>query len=277
MPTPKESGARWISRRLAAGLASAPALNSARQKLEDIVLKIGNAAHFRRTVAGLCLLAAPLLFAVAIALAQQPSGSAAAQLASYAQHRDQLLAGLLLGIASSILFVPALFGLLHQIRERGVVYAHLAAILMVYGAVTAAALWGVNAMFWEMAKPGMNHSAMATLLNGIEHASAVGAPLLAGHYLFALGVILLGVAVWRARLAPRWAGILVVLFPVSDVALNPVGSVASALISGAIGVTGLGALGLHLLATPDAEWAANASPPAMPAPQPQPQPQPSQA
>ena len=217
------------------------------------MLKIGNAAHFRRTVAGLCLLIAPLLFVVA-EIAPQPSGSAAAQLASYAQHRDQLLAGLLLGIASSMLFIPALFGLLHQIRDRGVVYAHVAAAMIVYGLVTAAALWGVNAVFWEMAKPGMNPSAMATLLDGIHHASAVGAPLLAGHYPFALGVLLLGVAVWRACLAPRWAGILVALFPVSDAVLSPAGDVTSALISGAIGVVGFGALGWRMLATPDASW-----------------------
>ncbi len=216
------------------------------------MLKIRNAAHFRRTVAGLCLLIAPLLFAVA-EIAPQPSGSAAAQLASYAQHRDQLLAGLLLGIASSMLFVPALFGLLHQIRDRGVVYAHVAAAMIVYGLVTAAALWGVNAMFWEMAKPGMNPSAMATLLDGIHHAPAAAA-LLAGHYLFALGVLLLGVAVWRAGLAPRWAGILVALFPVSDAVLSPAGDVTSALISGAIGVAGFGALGWRMLAAPDASW-----------------------
>ena len=217
------------------------------------MLKIGNAAHFRRIVAGLCLLAAPLVFAAA-EITPQPSGSAAAQLASYAQHRDQLLAGLLLGIASSMLFVPALFGLLHQIRERGVVYAHVAAAMIIYGVVAVAALWGVNATFWVMVKPGMNRSAMVTLLNGIEHAPAVGAPLLAGHYLFALGVVLLGVAVWRARLAPRWAGILVVLFPVADVVLSPIGDVASALISSAIGLVGFGALGLRMLTTPDAAW-----------------------
>jgi hypothetical protein len=217
------------------------------------VLKIGNAAHFRRTVAGLCLLAAPLLFAAA-EIAPQSSGSAAAQLANFAQHRDQLLAGLLLGIASSMVFVPALFGLLHQIRERGVVYAHIAAAMIVYGVVAAAALWGVNATFWVMAKPGMNRSAMVTLLNGIEHAPAVGAPLLASHYLFTLGVVLLGVAVWRARLAPRWAGILVALFPVADVVLSPIGGVASALISSAIGLVGFGALGLRMLTTSDAAW-----------------------
>jgi hypothetical protein len=234
------------------------------------VLKISDAVHFRRTVAALCLVAAPVLFAAAEILTPQPSGSAAAQLASFAQHRDQLLAGLLCSLASSMLFVPALFGLLQQIRAKGVVYAHVAAAMIIYGLVADAALAGVNAMFWVMTKPGMNRGAMVSLLNGLEHGSALpGAPLLVGHYLFAVGIVLLGIAVWRARLAPRWAAILLILFPVADVALSPAGDISS-LVSDAIGIAGFAALGLRLLTTPDAQWDPAPSVPAMPVPQPQP-------
>ena len=232
------------------------------------MLKISDAAHFRRVVAGLCLVAAPLLFAVAEIATPQPSGSATAQLASFAQHRGPLLAGVLCGLASSMCFVPTLFGLLHQIRTRGVAYAHVAAALIIYGLVTQAALAGINAMFWVMTKPGMNHAAMVNLLNGLQHGSAVaGAPLLAGHYLFAIGMVLLGVAVWRARLAPRWAAILVALWPVSDVALSPAGDTAS-LISDAIGIIGFAALGWRLLTAPDAAWDQTTQDPAEPAHQP---------
>lgn len=234
------------------------------------MLRISDAAHFRRAVAGLCLVAAPLLFAAAEIATPQPPGSAAAQLAAFAQHRDQLLAGVLCGLASSMLFVPALFGLLHQIRDRGVVYAHVAAALIVYGLVTGAALGGINVMFWVMTKPGMTRGAMVSLLNGLQHGSAaLGAPLLAGHYLFAFGVVMLGAAVWRARLAPRWAAILLALWPVSDIALSPAGDLAS-LVSDAIGIAGFAALGLRLLATPDREWDTIPAAPALPAPQPQP-------
>jgi Domain of unknown function (DUF4386) len=236
------------------------------------VLKISDAAHFRRVVAGLCLVIAPLLFAVAEIATPQPSGSAATQLASFSQHRDQLLVGVLCGLASSMCFIPALFGLLHQIRTRGVVYAHLAAALIIYGLVTDTALGGINGMFWVMTKPGMNHAAMVNLLNGLEqHGSAVlGAPLLAGHYLFAVGMVLLGVAVWRARLTPRWAGILVALWPVSDVALSSAGDAAS-LVSDVIAVAGFAALGWRLLTAPDTSWDA----PTQIAPEPVPEPHPS--
>lgn len=145
------------------------------------MLKISDAAHFRRVVAGLCLVAAPLLFAVAEIATPQPSGSAAAQLASFAQHRDQLLVGVLCGLASSMCFAPALFGLLHKIRDRGVAYAHVAAVLIVYGLVTQAAVFGINVMFWVMTKPGMNHAAMVNLLNGLQHGPAVAGCTAAGR------------------------------------------------------------------------------------------------
>jgi Domain of unknown function (DUF4386) len=235
------------------------------------VLKISDAAHFRRVVAGLCLVAAPLLFAAAEIATPQPSGSAAAQLASFAQHRNLLVVGVLCGLASSMCFIPALFGLLHKIRHRGVVYAHVAAALIIYGLVTQAALGGINVMFWVMTKPGMNHAAMVNLLSGLQqHESAVAAaPLLAGHYLFAIGVVLLGVAVWRARLAPRWAGILVALWPVSDVALSSAGDTAS-LVSDAIAVAGFAALGWRMLTTPDPSWDPSPETAAEPARQPHP-------
>jgi len=234
------------------------------------VLNISDATQFRRTVAGLCLVAAPVLFAAAEIATPDSSGSAAAQLARYAQHRDQLLAGVLCGLASSMLFVPALFGLLQQIRTRGVVCAHVAAAMIIYGLVTAAALSGVNVMFWVMTKPGMNRGAMVNLLNGLEHGSAVpGVPVLAGHYLFAVGIVLLGVAVWRARLAPRGAGILVALWPVSDLALTPAGDMAS-LVSDAIGIIGFAVLGWRMLTAPDASWDAPSQIAAEPVRQPHP-------
>jgi len=231
------------------------------------MLKIWNAANFRRTTAGLCLVLAPLFFAVAL-LGPQSSGSVAAQLANLAQHRDQLVAAGLFGIASSILFLPAVFGLLHQIRGRGVVYAHVAGILMIYSLVVAAALGGINLMFWEMTRPGLNRAAMVSLLRGIEHAP-VAAPLLAGHYLFVLGILVLGIALWRADVHPRWAAILLILLPVPVVALSPVGQLAPDLISSVISVVGFSALGLRLLVTPDADWAATTSPQAINSPQPQ--------
>jgi hypothetical protein len=223
---------------------------------EEPVFKIWNAANFRRSVAGISLLLAPILFAAAEMAGPETSGDASAQLAAYAAHRGALLASALLGIGSFMLFLPALFGLLQQVRRRGVVYAHVAAVMVVYAAVALAALWGVNLMFWEMAKPGLDRTAMAALLDSLQHENVIGAPLLLGHYMLVFGFILLGVGLWRANVAPRWAAVLVILFPVTDVVVSflPVDALFGDLISNAFGIVGFGALGLKLLASPDAAW-----------------------
>jgi len=220
------------------------------------VFKIWNATNFRRSVAGASLLLAPILFAVAELTSPEASGDANAQLATYAQHRSALLVAALLGIGSSMLFLPVLFGLLQQVRRRGVVYAHIAAIMIVYGLIANAALWGVNLMFWKMAKPGLDRTAMAALLDGLQHETVVGAPLLLGHFMFAFGIILLGVGLWRAKLTPRWATLLVILFPAADILIGsvPVSGIFGDLVSNAFGIVGFAALGLRLLATPDAAW-----------------------
>src|SRR5258705_11842749 len=93
-------------------------------------------AEFRRTVAGLCLLLAPVLFAAAELLGPDASGDPASQLAAWSEHRSTLIASALLGIASAIVFIPALFGLLHRVRVRGAVFGHVAPALMLYGLVT---------------------------------------------------------------------------------------------------------------------------------------------
>lgn len=219
------------------------------------MFKIWNATNFRRSVAGVCLVFAPILFAAAELLGPDTSGGASSQLAQFAEHRDALLATVLLGIGSAMLFIPALFGLLQQIRARGVVYGHLSAFFVIYALIATTALSGINLVFWEMAKPGQNHAAMVTLLNGLQHES-VGLFLLIGHYLLAIGFVLLGIAVGRAKLAPRWAWILVILFPVVDVVagFTPLDGIVSDVLSDACGVVGFAALGIRMLMERDAAW-----------------------
>jgi hypothetical protein len=224
---------------------------------EVIMLKLGNAAHFRRSVAGVCLLVAPVLFAGAEILAPESVGDPAGQLADYAQHRGPLLAAALLGIAATIFFLPAIFGVLHVIRTRGVRFSHVGAAMCVYGLVTAhAALSGVNLAFYEMTSPNLSRPEMVKLLDDLTNAPAIGAPLVLGHLIFGVGVLLLGIGIWRSQAFPRWAGPCVALWILVDVAASslPVGHVVGDVASGAFAVLGFGTLGLTLLTSTDASW-----------------------
>ena len=89
------------------------------------------------------------------------------------------------------------------------------------------------------------------MLDGLQH-EKVGPVILGLNYAFALGVVPLGVGPLRAKVAPRWATILVIVWPVVDafIRFNAIGAV----ISNVFGIVGLGAVGIKLLATPDAQW-----------------------
>jgi hypothetical protein len=221
-----------------------------------------SAARLHRTVAGSALLLGPVLFAAAELTGPELTGSSASQVAQLAAHRTQQVAASLLSIATAMVLLVGVLGAVHLVRRRSVVLASVAATLIVYGLVAAhAALGGVNLVFAELGTPALDRSAMVALHDTITHDAAVGAPLLLGHYALAIGVLLLGVALWRSGVGPRWAAICVVLFPVSDVLASflPVPGAAD-WISNGFGVVGLGALGLTVLRMGDAEWDAPSTP-----------------
>lgn len=220
------------------------------------MLKIWDPVNFRRTLGGLCLILAPALFAVVEITFPGGNGSGAEQLATAAANHDLMLADIYMGIASAILFIPAVFALLHVTRGRGVVLGHVAAILTVIGVGLAhLALAGLQLMLWAMAAPGVDRQAMAAFIDKTMQNPA-GLPLVMGHELFALGIIVFGIAVWRSGFGYRWAGPAIALGVIIDI----VGGVAglpdtlASVVSDAIFVTGLAAVGLRVLLTPDSEW-----------------------
>jgi hypothetical protein len=222
------------------------------------MLKIWDPTNFRRTLGGLCLILAPVLFAVAEITYPSSSGNGAEQLDAAARNYNVMLADIYFGIASAILFMPAIYALLHLMRRRGVVLGHVAAILTVAGLCLAhLALGGLQLMLWAMAGPGVDRQAMAAFIDKVQQNPA-GLPLVLGHDLFALGVILFGIAVWRCGFGYRWAGPAIAIGVVLDIVGGTIGlpDMLIAIVSDAIFVTGLAAIGLKVLLTSDAEWEA---------------------
>jgi len=220
------------------------------------MLKIWDPTNFRRTLGGLCLILAPILFAVAEITYPASDGNGAAQLDIAARNHDVMLADIYFGIASAILFIPAVFALLHVTRRRGVVLGHVAAILTVAGVCLAhLALGGLQLMLWAMAGDGADSQIMASFIDKTQQNPA-GLPLVLGHELFAFGMIVFGIAVWRSGFGYRWAGPAIAIGVVIDIVGGTIGlpDPLISIVSDAIFVTGLAAVGLKVLLTPDAEW-----------------------
>jgi hypothetical protein len=226
------------------------------------MLKIWDPTNFRRTLGGICLILAPIFFAIAEITYPASDGNGAAQLDIAARNQAVMLADIYFGIASAILFIPAVYALLHVTRRRGVVLGHVAAILTIAGVCLAhLALGGLQLMLWAMAGPGVDRQAMASFIDKTQQNPA-GLPLVLGHELFAFGIIVFGVAIWRSGFGYRWAGPAVAIGVVIDI----VGGIAGlpdpwvSIVSDGIFVTGLAAVGLKVLLTSDTEWEAGTVP-----------------
>lgn len=204
----------------------------------------------REVIAGLCLIAAPIAFTAAELIAPEADGNSAQMLSGFAQNRTGGLLAAAFGLVSTMLFIPAVFGLLTRITARGSRWGHVAVAAIIYGLVTAhAALGGVNLMFYAMTDPTMNRGQMVRLMDVLTNSPVIAAPLLLGHQVFAVGVVALGVAVLRSRRLPRWTGVALILWLVVDVVAEalPTPHLVGPAASDGFGVVGLATMGWYLL------------------------------
>jgi hypothetical protein len=219
---------------------------------------VARADSFRRRVAGLCLVLAPIAFSAAEVLAPPGGNDAPSVYAGWASHRTEGLVAAFIGLAATILFLPGFFGLLGPVVGRGRRVGHIAIGAVLYGLVMAhAALTGVNLAFYGATAPNVDRASALSVMDSLMTNPAVGAPLLLGHYVFTLGVLLVAVAVIRSRQFVRWAGWAVLAAVVSDIVLGslPVDGLIGDVVSGSLLVMGFAVLGLQLMREPLTRWA----------------------
>ena len=223
-------------------------------------------SRLHKVVGGISVILAPLLFAF-VEITYPANGDGPVQsLANGATQPALWLTDIYVGIASSILFIVAYFALLNLLRERGAVLGHIAFVLSLLGTcLSGLALAGLNVVLWAMATPGVDRQSMVAFLTHAQGVSAI-APIILGHDLFAIGIVLFGIAVWRSGFGYRWAGPLVALGVVLDIVLGNSGleqsqaaATAVSILTDGMFVTGFGAIGWRMLTMSDAAWVASPS------------------
>src|SRR3954449_10966919 len=121
---------------------------------------ISDAHHFRKMVAGFCMVFAPLCMLVGFLV--DPD-------AEYAF----LFAG-------SVLMVPAMLGLMHMLREREVAFGHVGGGLSLIGLLGFMGLTSLALVQWQMVAGGST-AQMTDLLHRMNHTTGMAVP-------FALGI-----------------------------------------------------------------------------------------
>jgi hypothetical protein len=213
---------------------------------------IGTVTRFRRLAAGLSLVGFGAAQLASSLVWPDDGDTAADNLQAAATYPGRLLAGALLLLVAAALLIPAIGGIVHLVCGRGAVLGHLGAAFGILGALGLATL--VAFALLMLALPGGDQGEMVALLERINHgpALAVGLPLLLS---LGLGMLLLSLALRRARLIPRWVLAAVVAAVLINL-LAPEGMLPAHLAKEALAATAMLRVGLMMLRLPDRAWAA---------------------
>lgn len=167
-------------------------------------------------------------------------------------HRGLLTASALTLLASAVLTVPAIVGIIHQARDRGAVLARLGGFFTLLGALGHTALAVIYLVMRSLA--GGDPTQMAAFENRLDADTATGVIGMTLLLSFGVGLTLLAWAAWRAGLIGWWAPAAVTAVVLAHAVLpDDLPAVVPFTALTAI-ATVFGVLGLRALAMPDAEW-----------------------
>jgi len=220
------------------------------------MLKITDANNFRRTLAGLCLIAAPVAGLAATVVAPPAALDIGERLTIVAEHSTRFLAANLLAVLLQILLVPALLGLLHLLKGRGVVLGHIGGGLALAGVFGYMGVLATEFVVLQMAQGDRRE--MISLAERVY--GSVGFAVFLMMFLFGLllGLIVLSVALWRARIAPIWAAACIALASVLDLVAST--STVAVVLAWILLLAGLGWIGSKVLSMSDEDWAQGRTP-----------------
>lgn len=215
------------------------------------MLKINDPRNFRRTAAGLCLMAGPLVVLIGGLVAKwEENDTKAAYLQSLAESPTRAQISAVLLYFGFLLNAVGIFGIVHLLRHRAVVLGHIAAVLAVWGWVSLPGLLVSDFYDLSLAQWSNRQEAIAISdrAEGYLGSAVMGIPVLLG----VIGIVLLLVALWRARFAPLWVPVVQLL----GVAIGFFGppTVVFFTTGWALSLAALGYVGLRILRMTDDEW-----------------------
>ncbi|MFL5842403.1 MAG: hypothetical protein ACJ77Z_18300 [Thermoleophilaceae bacterium] len=193
---------------------------------------MSDAHHFRKMVAGFCMMVAPVFVLVGLVL-----------------DPDTSYVFLFLGAVSS---VPAVLGLMHMLREREVEWGHAGGTLALFGLMAMTALIGMDLATWQAAGSAVTDT--ATIVHRVDHMDGLATVLFVCSLMFGAGYLALGMGLYRAHAIAAWSAICLMVGAIAfDVALIA-SSAGVAIVGIAAILVGQGMLGLTVWRESDEAW-----------------------
>jgi hypothetical protein len=183
---------------------------------------ISDAHHFRKMVAGFCMVFAPLCMLV-----------------GFIANPDAEYAFLFVG---AILMVPAALGLMHMLRDHEVAFGHLG------GGLSLVGLMGVTGLV------GMDVGGRTDLVDRVNHLSGVATWMFVAAVCFGVGMTLLGMGVFRAHVVQSWAAACLMVGGIAFVVALIAASAGIAIAASAAMLAGFGTTGFMVWRESDDAW-----------------------
>lgn len=216
-------------------------------------MHLSDAHHSRKLVAGACMVVAPLVLLVSMVIHPASNTDEATQVATIVENLDAWYAAHLLALVSIVLMVPALLGLMHMLRERQVALGHVGGGLAMLGLLAFVGIVAMEMVMWQLAGGG-DTAAAVSLLQALNESAGIVIPFALVSFGFAIGMALLAVGLYRARVVQSWMAVSVgvgsILFGSGiALAMNWLAIVAAAFL-----VVGVGSIGRMVLRETDEAW-----------------------
>jgi hypothetical protein len=214
---------------------------------------VSDSHHFRKMVAGCCMVAGPLFALAAFVFSPALKSGSAAQVAQAAAHQDRFLLSILLSLAAVAFVVGATLGFMHMLREREVAYGHIGGAMALVGLLATAAAFGAQMVLWSMVRDGVQASDI-TAWHSITHATAPVITLGIVGYLAVVGFATLSVGLYRAHAVDMWMVACLTLGALGITLAAPLASLLVGIIGSALFLLGSGSIGMLILRESDADW-----------------------
>jgi hypothetical protein len=162
---------------------------------------------------------------------------------------DRMSLVLWLGFIAVLTLVPAVYAVARMTRARAPRLTLIAMLLLVPGYLALGWLTAEDQLLWSGTKAGLDAGALTRLVESIHPSGAIsGVFFVLGHV---VGTILLGTALWRARVVARWAAVAVIVSqPIHFVAAVVITNHTLDLVGWGLQAVGFAAVGWAMLKLP---------------------------
>lgn len=216
------------------------------------MLDVSDAHRFRKTIAGLCMIGAPVLFVISALIAPGFDSSEAAMAGLIADDTSAWNLSQVLALSGWGLFLCAVLGLMHMLRERGTAEGHLGGALALIGTAAAIAQAGFGLGLGVLA--GGSEEQTASLLTRMTDETLPMFVLFILPLGVTIGVVVLSWALYRHHFVPAWTaaaiGASAIVYAVAALSYSKALYVAAP----ALLLVGLGALGRIVLTESVEDW-----------------------